>query len=189
MSSSRSRALGSRRARRGGADTLRARRTAAAVALAVAVTAVASVPRALDAQVGPDALQGAWRVVEVVSTGPGGRTIASPQPGLLLFTGRHYSYTLVNGDQPRPVPPSGFATAEQLAAAWSPFAANAGTFEVSGDRMIRRPIVAKSPDAMGPGIYNEYTYRVSADTLWITTVGTETGPARSPTTVRYVRER
>jgi len=144
-------------------------------------------PTVAEAQA--EALQGAWRVVEMVTTGPGGRTIANPQPGLLLFAGRHYSYTLVNGDQPRPRPPGGFASPEQLLAAWNPFAANAGTFEIEGDRMIRRPVVAKSPEAMGPGIYNEYTFRLSADTLWTTSVGTETGPTRSPTTVRYVRDR
>ena len=147
-------------------------------------------PAGAAAQAEAEALEGAWRVVEVVTTGAGGaRTLGAPQPGLLLFTDGHYSYALVNGDQPRPRPPGALATAEQLLAAWGPFAANAGTYEISGDRMIRRPIVAKSPDAMGPGVFNEYTYRLSADTLWITTVGTETGPARNPTTVRYLRAR
>jgi hypothetical protein len=136
-----------------------------------------------------ETLEGAWRVVEVVTAGPGARTISAPQPGLLLFTGGYYSYTLVTGDQPRPTPPGGLASAEQLLAAWNPFAANAGTFEVRDGTMIRRPIVAKSPDAMGPGLFNEYTFRLSADTLWITSVGTETGPSRNPMTVRYVRAR
>ena len=134
-------------------------------------------------------LEGAWRVVEVVSSGPSARSNASPQPGLLLFTAGHYSYTLINGDQPRPGLPPGVASAEALLMAWNPFSANAGTYEVSGDRMIRRPIVAKDPNAMVPGAYNEYSFRLSADTLWVTTVGTEAGPARNPPTVKYVRER
>ena len=155
-----------------------------------ALVAALSAPMGVAGQGDAAALEGAWRVVEVVSSGPEGtRTLIDPQPGLLLFTGGYYSYTLVNGDQPRPAPQGGLATAEQLLAAWGPFAANAGTFGVEGDRMIRRPIVAKSPDAMGPGVFNEYTFRVSADTLWVTTVGTETGPARNPTTVRYLRAR
>jgi hypothetical protein len=58
---------------------------------------------------------------------------------------------------------------------WSPFTANAGTFEVSGNSMTRRPVVAKSPDAMAPGASNQYTFRLSADTLWVTTVGNEGG--------------
>jgi hypothetical protein len=146
-------------------------------------------PSALEARQDAEVLEGAWRVDQVATTGPGGGTNGAPQPGLLLFTGRHYSYTLVTSDAPRPAPGVGLASAEELLAVWSPFSANAGTFEVSGSTMTRRPIVAKSPDAMAQGAYNEYTFRLSADTLWITTVRTEGGPARYPTTVRYVRQR
>ena len=78
---------------------------------------------------------------------------------------------------------------EDMLDVWSPFTANAGKFEVSGNSMTRRPVVAKSPDAMAPGAFNEYTFRLSADTLWVTTVRTEGGPARSPSTIRYVRVR
>lgn len=160
---------------------------AAAAALLGALATLAS-PGGVGAQDAAD-LEGAWRVVEVVLTGPLARTISRPQPGLLLFTDGHYSYVLINGDQPRPTPPPGLASPEQLLAAWNPFAANAGPYEVSGSTMIRRPIVAKSPAAMGPGVFNEYTFRMSADTLWITSVGTETGPSTNPMTVRYVRAR
>jgi hypothetical protein len=72
---------------------------------------------------------------------------------------------------------------------WGPFTANAGTFEVSGDTMTRRPLVAKSPDAMARGAFNAYTFRLVADTLWVSTAGTEAGPARYPSTVRYERLR
>lgn len=147
------------------------------------------VPMALAGQADAPALEGAWRVTEMVTRGPGGGTLSSPQPGLLLFTGRYYSYTLVTGDEPRPQPPRGVATMEDLLNTWSPFTANAGTFEVSDTTMVRRPMVAKSPAAMAPGAFNAYTFHLSADTLWITTVGTETGLTRNPTTVRYVRVR
>jgi len=146
-------------------------------------------PLGLAGQTTAEDLEGAWRVTEVVTTGPGARTMSSPQPGLLLFTGRYYSYTLVTGEEPRPVPPRGLATAEQLLRAWNPFSANAGTFEVSGNVMTRRPMVSKSPDAMTPRAFNEYTFRMSADTLWVTTAATEDGPARNPTTIRFVRAR
>jgi hypothetical protein len=49
--------------------------------------------------------------------------------------------------------------------------------------------VAKSPDAMAPGAFNEYTFRISADTLWITPTRTEDGPTTGASTVRYVRAR
>lgn len=157
-------------------------------ALAWAVV-VLLVPASVAGQADASALEGAWRVTEMTTSGPGGGSVTAPQPGLLLFTGGYYSYTLVTGDEPRPVPPRGVATMEDLLNAWSPFTANAGTFEVSDSTMIRRPIVAKSPAAMGPGIFNAYTFHMSGDTLWITTVGTETGVARNPTTVRYERVR
>lgn len=160
-----------------------------AAALAVVFTLLLT-PWRVEGQVGPDDLEGAWRIVEMVSTGPGARTISSPQPGLLLFTGRYYSYTLISGDRPRPdLPSQRLPTAEELLVIWNPFAANAGTYEIAGDVMTRRPLVSKSPDAMAPGAFNEYTFRLSADTLWVTTSRNETGPARNPTTVRYLRLR
>jgi hypothetical protein len=147
--------------------------------------AILMVPAGLAAQSASD-LQGAWRVAEI-SAGAGGRSLSSPQPGLLLFAGRYYSYTFVTSETPRPVPPPGIANAEMLLAVWNPFTANAGTFEVSGSIMTRRPVVAKGPDAMAPGVFNEYSFRMSADTLWMTPTRTETGPVRSASTVRYVR--
>lgn len=151
--------------------------------------AVVLVPSTLEGRQVSGDLQGAWRVTEIVTTGPGGSTNGSPQPGILIFTDRHYSYTLVTGDRPRPELGPGIASAEDLLGVWGPFTANAGTYEVSGDSMTRRPIVAKSPDAMAQGAYNEYTFRLIADTLWIAAVGTEAGRARYPSTVRYVRLR
>jgi hypothetical protein len=145
-------------------------------------------PGGLQGQQDAGSLEGAWRVTEVAPAG-GAQPLSSPQPGLLLFAGRYYSYTLINGDAPRPDLPSRPATAAELLTVWNPFSANAGTFEVSGNRMTRRAIVAKSPDAMAPGAFNEYTFRISADTLWITAVRTEVGLARSPATVRYTRVR
>jgi hypothetical protein len=154
----------------------------------IALTAGLSVllaAAALQAQAVTPGLDGAWRVMEIST--PGSVDRGPPQPGLLLIFGGYYSYTLVTAEGPRPDVSGGLSTAEDLLAAWSPFTANAGTLEVSGSTMLRRPIVAKSPDAMGPGLFNEYTFRLSADTLWVTTVGTESGRSRNPSTVRYRR--
>ena len=151
------------------------------------VVAVLLATSGLEGQGVEQRLEGAWRVTEVVTTGSFARTVDTPQPGLLLFAGGHYSYTLITGDQPRPILPRGLATMDEVLAVWSPFTANAGTYEVSGNRMTRRPIVSKGPDAMAPGAFNEYTFLLSADTLWVTTAGTEGGPARDPATVKFVR--
>ena len=157
------------------------RRAALAVGMAVLWA-----PAGLEGQSAPPGLQGAWRVAEVTI---GGRILTSPQPGLLLFSGTHYSYTFVTSEEPRPDLPAGAVTPEMLATVWNPFTANAGTFEVSGTTMTRRPIVAKSPAAMAPGAFNEYTFQLSADTLWTTPTRTEGGPVRSPSTVKYIRAR
>lgn len=154
-------------------------------ALAVGI-AVLWAPTGLEGQSAVPGLEGAWRVTEVTT---GGQTLAAPQPGLLLFAGRHYSYTFVTSEEPRPDLPAGAVTPDMLATVWNPFTANAGTFEVSGATMTRRPIVAKSPAAMAPGAFNEYTFRLSADTLWTTATRTEGGPVRSPSTVKYIRAR
>ncbi|MGE0159856.1 MAG: hypothetical protein AB7T31_10640 [Gemmatimonadales bacterium] len=152
---------------------------------------VLAVPAALAVSVHTAAaqstLEGAWRVAEVA--GPGSRRVADPQPGLLLFTGRYYSYTYVTSDGPRPALPNGPATAEALVNVWNPFTANAGTFETRGDTMTRRPFVAKSPDAMGQGVFNEYLFRMVADTLWMTATRTESGATQAASTVKYVRVR
>jgi hypothetical protein len=158
----------------------------ATLALGVAVLLT---PPGLEGQSAALGLDGAWRVSEVVTAGPGARVLESPQPGLLLFTGRYYSYTLVTGEEPRPALPGGVSNAEYLLTVWNPFTANAGTFEVSDSTMTRRPIVAKNPDAMAAGAFNEYTFRLSADTLWATATRTEAGPVRGASTVRYVRVR
>jgi hypothetical protein len=115
--------------------------------------------------------------------------VEDPQPGLLLFTGRYYSYTFVTSQGPRAPLPIGPATPEALVDAWNPFTANAGVFETRGEIMTRRPMVAKSPAAMAPGAFNEYTFRMSADTMWVTPTRTEAGDIRAATTVRYIRVR
>lgn len=155
-------------------------------ALAVLVVVLLA-PSGLESQQAAEGLEGAWRITEVMR--PGTRTIDAPQPGILLFTGSYYSHQLITGAQPRPDLPTGVVSAEDILMVWNPFTANAGTFEISGNTMTRRPLVAKSPDTMAPGAFNEYTFRLSADTLWVTTVGTEGGPARNPATMRYVRVR
>jgi len=150
------------------------------------MAAVIVMAEAVHAQ-STSSLDGAWRVDALI--GPGARLVDDPQPGLLLFTGRYYSYVFVTSQGPRPPLPIGPATPEALVNVWNPFTANAGTFETRGEVMIRRPFVAKSPDAMAPGAFNEYTFRMSADTMWVTPTRTEAGDIRAPTTARYVRVR
>ena len=106
---------------------------------------------AFAAQSKSKSIQGAWKITQATTTGPNGRTISNPQPSLYLFTAKHYAILAVNGDQPRPDLGRGqipTASADELRAVWNPFTANAGTYELSGDSLTIRAIVAKNPAAM-----------------------------------------
>lgn len=88
-------------------------------------------------------LKGAWRVVAI--TAADGRTDMAPPPGLYIFTERHYSVQRVI--TARPALPEKPSDAELLAA-FGPFTANSGTYEVRGGRLTTTAMVAKNPNAM-----------------------------------------
>lgn len=104
-------------------------------------------------------LEGVWKVAEVVappnSPTEKGTTIATPQPGLLIFTKGYYSGMAVTADNPRPAvdppkDPQKLTDAEKIARyeQWRPFRANAGKYEVKGSTLIMHAIVAKSVGTM-----------------------------------------
>lgn len=88
-------------------------------------------------------LKGAWKVVAV--TGADGKTDNAPQPGLFIFTDRHYSIQVVR--EPRTALPAK-ATDAQVAAAYNPYTANSGTYDVKGTTLTRHVVVAKNPNVM-----------------------------------------
>lgn len=98
----------------------------------------------LVAQPAAGSLKGAWRVVAV--TGADGKTDSAPQPGLYIFTDRHYSIQRVTA--PRVALPAQNATDKELAAAFGPYTANSGTYELKGATLTTRPMVAKNPNVM-----------------------------------------
>lgn len=137
-----------------------------------------------------DSIQGAWQVVEVTVTGPEARTITipEPRPNLIVFTGRHYSRVEIHAEGPLSVPADiGRATADELRAAWGPFVGEAGTYELAGNLITMRPIVAKNPAAMAPGAFVTYSYKLAGDTLWVTFQKNQNGPIVHPVTVKAVR--
>ncbi len=124
----------------------------------------------LAAQAGTGSLKGAWRVVAVTSAD--GKTDAAPQPGLYIFTDRHYSIQRVTA--PRVALPAQNATDKELAAAFGPYTANSGTYELKGATLTTRPIVAKNPAVMtGSGQQSEVRFE-GASVLHITST-TPTG--------------
>lgn len=136
-----------------------------------------------------DKFVGAWKVVEVKTTGEKPETITSMQPNLYIYTKKHYSVMVVTSKEPRPVPEDNSKlTAEELRKIYvTDFVANAGTYEVKGDRITMRPIVAKSPGFMQPGNFVTSVFKIEGNNLTMTTEANNEGPAKNPMTVKLMR--
>jgi len=156
------------------------------VGLAVALL----VSQTLAGQSKPASLQGVWQVVEVTITGPAARTITipEPRPNLTILSARHYSQVHDDTAHSRPVVSDvAKASADQLRAAWGPFAGEAGTYEVTGNVVTMWPIVAKNPAAMAPGAFVSYAYALDGNTLRITEQRNQNGPLAHPASFKAVR--
>ena len=111
-------------------------------------------------------LEGAWQVQEIMITG-GDNEGTSTDTGLrfLLFSGGHY--TRMGNAGTRPEFTQGEApTDEQMIAAYNSFRANAGTYEVSGSKLMLHHMVARAPNAASGN--PEFDYQVEGDKLMLT---------------------
>jgi hypothetical protein len=135
-------------------------------------------------------IQGVWQAVEVTMSGPVARTITipEPRPNLTVITARHYSRVQVEAEGALPVVVDvAKANADELRAAWGPFYAEAGTYEISGDRITLRPVAAKNAAAMAPGAFTMWSYRLEGNTLRVTADRNQNGPIANPVTIEFVR--
>ena len=120
-------------------------------------------------------IDGAWKITEIVTTGANAATNASPQPSLIIFARGHYSWLHIGSATPRKqraaaATPGRLTDAEKIAAyeERNPFTANSGTYEVKGNTLTRRRLVAKNEFAMGAAPPVIEQYKLEGDTLWIT---------------------
>jgi len=136
-----------------------------------------------------ESVQGVWRVVEATITGPAARTISfAGRPNLTIITAKHYSSVEVQADGPRPVVSDvAKATADELRAAWGPFVAEAGTYEVAGGSITMRPIASKNPAVMGSGVFITYGYKLDGRMLSLTQQRNQNGPFPNPFTLKLER--
>jgi hypothetical protein len=158
--------------------------------LFAALSVALATSQGMAAQSTQGSIQGVWRVVEAVITGPGARTIAfAERPNLTIISARHYSRVEVQADGPRPVLADvARATADELRAVWGPFVGEAGTYEVTpGSLITMRPIASKNPAVMGPGVFITYSYKLDGDTLSLTQQRNQNGPFANPFTLKLVR--
>ena len=140
------------------------------------------------AQANKSSLLGAWRVSEVTTKGKNGGTNKSPQPGLFLFTGRHYSIMTVTSDKARPqVQDTAKASAKELLDVWGPFTANSGTYDVSGNTLTTHPIVAKNPGVMAPGVSQGFSFQVEGNSLTLTQTQDQKGKVQNGNVIKLTR--
>jgi hypothetical protein len=145
---------------------------------------------AITGQAKAESIQGVWQAVEVTIPGPTKQTITipEPRPNLTVITARHYSRVQVEAEDARPaVADATKASADELRAAWGPFYAEAGTYEVSGNLITLRPVAAKNPAAMTPGAFTTWSFKLEGNTLWVTAQRNQNGPIANPVTVKSVR--
>jgi hypothetical protein len=142
---------------------------------AVATASEGTVPRA--------PIDGAWLVVQEDAN-------TSVQPSMMVHVDGHYAVLLVHG--PRPILPE-HPTAEEMLEVWGTgFSAQSGTYELFGDTVVQRPLVAKNPaipERAKFGRVNRFTYRVVADTLWMWMLESTARAFDPPATYKMIRMR
>jgi hypothetical protein len=79
------------------------------------------------------------------------------------------------------------ATADDLRAAWGPFFAEAGTYEITGGELTMRPIVSKNAAAMNGSAYTVYAFTLAGNTVTLTTKRNQAGPLPHPATIKATR--
>jgi tetratricopeptide (TPR) repeat protein len=121
-----------------------------------------------------DTLEGVWQYTETIPPGPAANPVPIPPGSLLIFTKTHYSMILVT--MPRPELPQQNPTDEQKVAAWTPFYAAAGTYEVKGDTFTIKTSAAKNPSEMVPDGWLTSEFKIEGNTLITTPRLRKVGP-------------
>jgi hypothetical protein len=119
------------------------------------------------------ALPGAWRIVRTsLTTSDQPSVVDYSQPGLLLFTARHYSLMYVEGNKTRQMfqDPARPTEAEKLDA-FDTFVGHSGTYSVADSLIAMQIEISKSPNLMGTELRNtfaRFAYEMVGDTLRLT---------------------
>jgi hypothetical protein len=127
----------------------------------------ASAPRILIAAENP--LQGAWQV-----------NASSGMAGIFIFSGTHYSMMAASPGRPE-ITDLSKATADEVRALYGPMMGNAGVYEIAGNMVTIRPVVAKFPVVMKPGAYEVYEFKIENNTLTLTQRRNVRGPVERGT--------
>ena len=122
----------------------------------------------------PGELVGVWLISETVVTTTDGTTRnENPQPGLYIFTERHFSNMLIPSVEQR-APLSAERTDQERLAAFENFIADEGTYESTDSEITVHNIIAKIPNVMPPfraGADLTYGYKFEGESLMLTLRG------------------
>src|SRR5262249_11402764 len=134
------------------------------IGMSVLTASRLSIVRAAD-----NALKGAWQ-----------GTKANGFTGIFIFSAKHYSMMAASTERPE-ISDLSNATADEVRALYGPMIGNAGAYEVSGNQVTIRPVVAKIPAVMKPGAYEVYEFRIEGTTMTLTQRRNVRGPVERGT--------
>jgi hypothetical protein len=100
-----------------------------------------------------------------------------PQPGLWIFTDKHFSYLFVTTDKPRPEIPAAKMTEKDRSDAYNGFIASGGTYDIKGDNLTMNVMVARNAESMRSGAFFTNTYKLDGNNLSVTRTGNQNGHA------------
>src|SRR5215475_5348321 len=111
-----------------------------------------------------NSLQGAWQV-----------NPTSGMAGIFIFAGKHYSMMSASTERPD-ITDLSKATADDMRALYGPMVGNAGVYEIAGNQVTIRPVVAKIPIVMKAGAYEVYEFKIENNNLTLTQRRNVRGP-------------
>jgi hypothetical protein len=134
---------------------------------AIALLASFALATAVDAQThAANPLVGTWRVTEITEANK--PPLTEPQPGLYIFTPKHYSMLRINGTNPLPGYPSNDkATDTDKITVFNALYMQTGSYTLKDNVLSIKALVAKSAFAMAAA-GNQYDVAISGDTLVLT---------------------
>jgi len=144
---------------------------------------------AQNAVVNPTSLVGVWEQFEILiepdATSPHPEMRSGPSRGVeLLFVAKsHYSHISLQSKEPRTPLPASDPTVEQLMAAWGPFGAHAGTYELVDGVFTMHPTIGKDPRITATTEF-KLAVRIDAGILSMTSIG---GLLGKGITIKYRR--
>jgi hypothetical protein len=132
-------------------------------------TSMLAASRLSSVRAADNPLQGAWQV-----------TNANGFAGIFMFSAKHYSMMAASTERPE-ITDLSKATADEVRALYGPMIGNAGAYEMSGNQVTIRPVVAKIPVVMKPGAYEVYEFKIEGNTLTLTQRRNVRGPVERGT--------